>query len=457
MRLRYLLSLVLVLILLAGCTNEHILSPESSQGLENEQAASGDMTVWFKRPDSWSNVKMHYWNTSPDRGSTRWPGAQMIYQGNDWFAITLNGVESCSMVFNNDSYPQSVDLTCSGDGWFVPTGTSGGKVVGTWYSYNPEGPAAASIKKGPYLLFPDDAGSMEVLWQVEGAAGVSKVEWGTTTAYGNSASPAVYGDNQYKYRITGLAPSTRYYYRVTVDDEIYTADFQSAPSASATEITFYAYGDTRTNPYDHESVMDEVLDDYLADASERQTMILHAGDFVGRGYNEWDWANEFFNRSSVDTMKVMASLPIMGARGNHEKTSGGRDNIRKYFPREYATGSCYYSFDYGPVHVTVIDLYTSYHEGSYQHSWVENDLATSTKSWKIVLYHEPAWGAGGTHANNGILQKDYHPMFVKYGVQMAINGDNHYYSRANSRWCCLYHDRWRWCTFINFKFRLPIY
>ena len=58
---------------------------------------------------------------------------------------------------------------------------------------------------------------------------------------------------------------------------------------------------------------------------------------------------------------------------------------------------CYYSFDYGPAHITVVDQYVSFAPGSAQYIWLENDLAASQKLWKFVILHEPAWSAAGGH------------------------------------------------------------
>jgi len=90
----------------------------------------------------------------------------------------------------------------------------------------------------------------------------------------------------------------------------------------------------------------------------------------------------------------------------------------------------YYSFDYGPVHITVIDQETDYLPGSQQYNWIVNDLSATDKLWKIAVFHKPGWSAGGGHSNSKNVQNYLQPLFEKYGVSFAICGHNHYYSRA---------------------------
>ena len=47
----------------------------------------------------------------------------------------------------------------------------------------------------------------------------------------------------------------------------------------------------------------------------------------------------------------------------------------------------YYAFDYGPLHVTVIDQEVDFDSGSAQYSWIEQDLSQSAAPWKFVLLH----------------------------------------------------------------------
>ena len=319
---------------------------------------------------------------------------------------------------------------------------------------------AQTIKKGPYMIYPNDNTQMTVLWQLSGST-TSTIEWGETTSYGTSQAVSEYGtDHQFKYTIIGLAPATKYFYKVSFASTELTGSFSTAPENSATEAKFLAYGDTRTNYWDTDKVTARMLTEISNDAN-LQTFSLHTGDWINKGQNasEDEWGTQFFNRSGTHNVEFHSKVPLMGVRGNHENYIDTYDpyepasNFYKYFPYSLATtpsesgDDMYYSFDYGPVHIAVLDQYDN---GSYgndygtgdppvaisaaQKTWLENDLASSNKPWKFVMLHEPAWSGASTskseHNNNPDAQNNIHPICIQYGVQVVFGGHNHYYAHA---------------------------
>ena len=286
---------------------------------------------------------------------------------------------------------------------------------------------AADLLKGPYLIYENHPGAATVLWQTDDDAASSSIEWGLTPAYGNGPfAVAAYGVRQYRYAIIGLADATPVYYRVAVDGNLQTGAFQTAPPADATNVTLYAYGDSRTGT----DIQDQVLGQLLADAAvqpgRRRTMILHSGDMTSSGSDEGCWQDEHFNRAYPHILEAHRTLPLMAARGNHEDDG---TLMRSYYPYPYAGAEAdYYSFDYGPVHVAVVDDYAPCDPGDAQYVWLQNDLASAKQPWKIVLMHEPAYAAG-PHENNAVNQFLTEALFEPYGVDLVIAGHNHYYAR----------------------------
>lgn len=282
--------------------------------------------------------------------------------------------------------------------------------------------------KGPYIIYENNNTEMTILWQTDSLADVSEIEWGPTPDYGNGPfSASVYGDNQYKYKITGLTPEILYYYRVNVDGVYQTGTFKTAPQSSAQSIIFYAYGDTRTQPDKQNEVVGSLLNYINQSPDQRQTMLLHSGDWVSNGDEEDKWNTEFFNRSYPNLIEAQKRLPIMGARGNHE---GSANLLKKYFPYPYVSNDgCYYSFDYGPAHITIIDDNIDRNPNTNQYNWILNDLSNSSKPWNIVLFHQPAWGAG-THGNNTTNQMLTSNIFEINKVVIAVTGHDHIYGHC---------------------------
>jgi predicted phosphodiesterase len=155
-----------------------------------------------------------------------------------------------------------------------------------------------------------------------------------------------------------------------------------------------------------------------------QSIVLHTGDWVSSD-GEIYWTSQFFVNMNPQMHAFQSEVPIEGVRGNHEGTG---TYFKKYFPYPYVN-NFYWSYDYGPVHVVVLDQYASYTPGSAQYNWLIHDLASTTKPWKILMSHEPAWSAGG-HENNTAAQKYLEPLCKKYQIDLVLNGHNHYYARA---------------------------
>jgi len=284
---------------------------------------------------------------------------------------------------------------------------------------------ALQMEKGPYLIYPGNNTQMKVLWQLD-ASSTCTLEWGQDTSYADgSVQTTEYGsDHQHQYVIPNLLPATKYYYRVNMSGTYFTGNFLSAPAETEPNLKFLCYGDTRSYPSDHDAVCEQMIATYTNDPGY-QTFAGHVGDWVNDGSLENDWTTEFFDRSQPNALTMMANVPIMGCMGNHEYNGV---LYQKYWPYNFA-GSRYFSFDYGPVHVVIVDQYVSYTPGSAQYTWLENDLASTAKPWKFLIFHEPAWSAGG-HSNSTTAQEVFQPLCLQYAIKVVFAGHNHYYSRC---------------------------
>lgn len=308
----------------------------------------------------------------------------------------------------------------------------------------------ATMRKGPYLLYPGNSTSMTVQWQSDATPEYSAIRWGSTpectegyaVVTESSSEP---DGHQFSYTITSRTPAARTYYAVTLNDAEYAGSFTTAPDADATTVSFYGYGDTRSQPNNHNWLLRQLITDMSAAPDTRQTMCLHAGDFVQTGQDEWSWDDEYFERNYPYTQTFLADLPVIGCLGNHEiyhadfTTPPPADLgklFQKYWPFTFmpATPPYYYSFDYGPVHVTVLDQYTtSYDAGSPQLLWLAADLAATTKPWKVVMFHDPLWTAYNQDSGpySRVKQREaVCPILESNGVRVVVQGHDHFYARC---------------------------
>ena len=286
---------------------------------------------------------------------------------------------------------------------------------------------AVNLTKGPTLIYTGANTEMRVVWQWS-ANTTFQLRWGTDATYSlGTADVTAYDttNRMYGYTVTGLAPGSRYTYQAVVGTQCANGSFYTAPDAAAADVKFVSYGDTRTDGGVHDGLAGQVIALYQSDPAF-QTLNLHVGDWV-TGNTEASWISDWFNLSYGNIRTQDANIADLGVRGNHE---GAATYWMRYFPQQWQSSGLYRSFDYGPMHVALLDQYTAYSAGAAQYNWLRSDLAAATKAWKFVVLHEPGWSAGGGHENNVTVQTDLQPLFKQYGVSIVFGGHNHYYARA---------------------------
>ncbi|WP_405207633.1 starch-binding protein [Aquimarina sp. LLG6339-5] len=86
--------------------------------------------VYFKKPSSWSQANVHYWNESPEvLPPSNWPGPQMNRIDNsEWYEYIFEGVQSTNLLFNDNGGTKTDDLSRDKDGWYDN---------GIWYDTDP--------------------------------------------------------------------------------------------------------------------------------------------------------------------------------------------------------------------------------------------------------------------------------------------------------------------------------
>lgn len=311
------------------------------------------------------------------------------------------------------------------------------------------------ILKKPYMIYPGQNTQMKVLWQDVDTETTNTLNWGTDTTYGLGSvavaeNSAASGMHQHIYTITGLAPNTTYYYQVSgvaansvSSTGVFTGSFLTGPATGVTHVKFLALGDTRTYPFAMDNVMQEMSKIYANTDPEYQRLAIHAGDWVSSD-GESNWTAEWFDPTKTDIVNFLANVPLIGVKGNHEDNGGYSQYFPKYYPFPFETpvpqstgsalfNSYYGSFDYGPVHFTLVDQYTTYTPGSPQYNWVVSDLAAANANpntpWKILMFHEPSWNAG-SHTNNTTTQQAFDPLIAQYNVDLVYMGHSHDYTRC---------------------------
>lgn len=250
------------------------------------------------------------------------------------------------------------------------------------------------------------------------------VNYGTTPSFGLTAKTSIIsttagGTYVHKIILTNLTANTSYNYQAIQGTSTSTmSSFHSAVLAG-TNFRFLAFGDCRTNTTPHGQIAANML-------AANALFSVYYGDLCYSDAYSY-WKNEFFipNELTLD-----AQIPFMSTSGNHE--AWGANNKAFVYNLSANSGTQdYYSFDYGDIHFVMINQYVSYTIGSPQYNFVMNDLTNTTRRWKIVIYHEPAYGYGGDGSNT-TMQSWITSVFVPKGVDMVFTGHNHFYQHILS-------------------------
>ncbi len=254
---------------------------------------------------------------------------------------------------------------------------------------------------------------------------------------------------QHKVHLTSLKPGTPY--RFTLDRPFSggaaaEGAFHTPPDKPEGTVHFVVYGDNRDNPVNepstrpgHEAVVKAILA-HEPDAD----FLLHTGDAAlnvpavsgeDRGYAE------FFEVERP----LLASRPVEMAFGNHESIDPSYyDALLSGAALAKEAHPFYFSFDWGPVHVAVLDAFENPPKGLPQREpglsdaqarWLDGDLAAAkAKGLKLfLLSHQGAYSHGENGAGHGggpDVQKKVVPLMIKYGVLGLFAGHDHYYQRG---------------------------
>lgn len=278
-------------------------------------------------------------------------------------------------------------------------------------------------EKYPYLILTGDPASLKICWQFYAPAD-AVLSWGLDDAYaaGSLAFSAGNDEKPTCALLTDLQTASHYLYRLASNGAEFKSSFTTPPEEASTDLIFWGYGDTQSHPEIHDSINASILKEMGSDPS-RQTFVFNTGDIMNEASQESLQANQF-DSQWVHITGLYSRVPVINVMGNHD----GTQLFIKYFPYPY-TSTFDWSFDYGPAHFVVIDLYSNTDPNSPRWQWLRDDLAASSKPWKFILVHEPGWSAG-PHENNAVVQKIIHPIAARFEVSIVFSGHNHYYARA---------------------------
>ncbi len=257
--------------------------------------------------------------------------------------------------------------------------------------------------------------------RAEGAEQATTVDAARNGRY-TAESPQLY---YHHARLNDLSPATKYRVEIESDGRRSPPMFFVTAPVEDVPISVIFGADSRSGLKERREV-NAMLAEMVAKSHEPgKTPILafaHGGDYIvsGTRLDQWSrWMSDHELTVGADGRL----LPIIPARGNHD--IGKLFNEIFDFPPEDTN---YYSVDLGPQ-VRLVTLNTETSVAGGQVTWLEKELAASRPKyrWLFVQYHRPAYPAVKNPWTNQI---HWVPLFEKYDVDLACEGDGHNIKRT---------------------------
>jgi predicted phosphodiesterase len=281
------------------------------------------------------------------------------------------------------------------------------------------------MRKGPYLQAITETG-VAILWQLAVPRPARVVVEGPGGPRAVDVPAARIGEAV----ISGLAPGSRYRYRVIVDDATWSGELATAPPAGRdAPFVLVVIGDTRSGAEPHRRVIERMRRDAPA-------LVLATGDMVDDGSREDQW-QQFFELEAP----LLRETVLYPAVGNHDRQGRGRtaDAFRAYFslPGTGQDGDRhserYYALTYAAARIVVLDSNIHSFALTDQTAWLERELIAARQDPGLrhvfVVMHHPPFSVA-LHGGHAELRERWAPLFERFRVSAVFSGHDHVYSRA---------------------------
>lgn len=158
--------------------------------------------------------------------------------------------------------------------------------------------------------------------------------------------------------------------------------------------------------------------------------MVNLGDFTDDSTNEeWDYYDNAMKEINRNTTLAPVS-------GNHDGL-GVEDWFNNMFNLDVSesvqtSDGVNYSYDYGNVHFAVLNTNDLLSISIPQLKWLENDMKSTDKDWKVVLMHKSPYSLGkdAKWPDALYLQKALTKVVDECNVDLVLSGHDHQYLRT---------------------------
>lgn len=306
-------------------------------------------------------------------------------------------------------------------------------------------------------------------WLQHGKASSMRVYWHTPTASPTAASVFAVDTGQMvqsvrlhgtrrSHSITFDALQAASHYEYVLQSPA-TADatrhaFRTPPAGADSSVRLWLLGDPgrdgeiaqRVQAAARQWMSMHVLPDATRPRSGQPDLLLTSGD---NAYTSGRF-NEYRKALLQPLASELAATSFWPAYGNHDARRRAFFKLFT-FPANAESGGMasdsqrYYAFDYGPVHVIMLDSQSSLRPGRIipgkpdMLDWLQRDLQHNTLPWTIVVLHHPPFSKGsndsdaasGSDWRQRVVREDIVPLLEQADVDLVLAGHSHSYERSH--------------------------
>ena len=303
---------------------------------------------------------------------------------------------------------------------------------------------AQIITRGPYL----QRGSKDFVilkWRTSSSIAPT-VKIGTTPGAENFSFSGSAATN-HRVEISGLQPSTKYYYKVMAGTLLLAGGdsshyFVTSPNDGDEPFNVWAFGDSGISATlaSGEHPQQAAVRDGFLNVTPLQDLsfLMHLGDIA-----YYEGTDTQYQRGLFDIYpSILRALTTWPTQGNHDFTANAYYDIFS-LPRSAEAGGVasstegYYSWDFANAHFISLNSEDTSTRVAME-AWLRDDLSASTKTWRIVIFHHPPYTKGSHDSDNvgdsygkmQYMRETILPILEQHGVDLVMSGHSHSYERS---------------------------
>jgi hypothetical protein len=303
---------------------------------------------------------------------------------------------------------------------------------------------AATVTRGPYLQMGTPS-SLVVRWRTDVATD-SRVRCGNGPGSLTSFTDNSTVTTEHEVLVSGLNPDSLLYYSVGTTSATLAGDNANyffvtfPPNGTPAPTRVWVLGDSGTANASAAAVRDA----YLNATGTRQTDFwLMLGDNAYNSGTDSEYQSAVFN-IYPSMLRKSVLFPTLG---NHDTAQSTQFvDTYPYFsifslPKNGECGGLasgtehYYSFEFGNLHCICLDSMTANRSPTgTMATWLQNDLAATTRDWIIAFWHHPPYSKGSHDSDTEIeliqMRENMLPILEAGGVDLVLSGHSHSYERS---------------------------